>query len=91
MGHAFVISNMVDYGMDAQEALDCARVFFEGDTVSLETAVPEAVASALQAMGHVTSWRPDPWGGGQIVAMDHDNSALIGASDSRKDGLALGY
>jgi gamma-glutamyltranspeptidase/glutathione hydrolase len=91
MGHVFIISNMVDYGMDAQEALDCARVFFEGDTVSLETAVPEAVARGLQDMGHATSWRPDPWGGGQIVAIDHDNGVLIGASDSRKDGLALGY
>ena len=91
MGHVYIISNMVDYGMDAQEALDCARVFFEGDTVSLETGVPEAVASALQDMGHKVSRRPDPWGGGQIVAIDQDNGVLIGASDARKDGLALGY
>lgn len=90
-GHVYVISNMIDYGMDAQEALDCARVFFEGDTVSLETGVPEAVASALQGMGHKVSRRPDPWGGGQIVALDHDNGVLVGASDPRKDGLALGY
>jgi gamma-glutamyltranspeptidase/glutathione hydrolase len=32
-----------------------------------------------------------PWGGGQIVVMDRDNGVLIGASDGRKDGLALGY
>ena len=91
MGHAYVISNMVDYGMDSQEALDCARVFFEDGSVSLETGVPEAVAVGLQEMGHPISRRPEPWGGGQIVGIDYETGGLTGASDARKDGLALGY
>jgi gamma-glutamyltranspeptidase/glutathione hydrolase len=35
--------------------------------------------------------KPDPWGGGQMVVMDRENGVLIGASDPRKDGMALGY
>ena len=41
MGHVYVMSNMFDYGMDAQEALDCPRVFFEGDALLVEETVPE--------------------------------------------------
>ena len=43
MGHVYVMSNMFDYGMDPQEAIDCPRVFFEGDAIVVEESVPAAV------------------------------------------------
>jgi gamma-glutamyltranspeptidase/glutathione hydrolase len=91
IGHVYVMSNMFDYGMDPQEAVDCPRVFFDGDTVLVEEAVPADVAAGLEALGHRTARRSMPWGGAQIVVMDRDNGVLIGASDGRKDGLALGF
>jgi gamma-glutamyltranspeptidase/glutathione hydrolase len=66
-------------------------VFFDGDTVVVEESVPEPVAAGLRALGHRIATRRMPWGGAQIVLMDSDNGVLAGASDPRKDGLALGY
>jgi gamma-glutamyltranspeptidase/glutathione hydrolase len=91
MGHAYVLTNMLDFGMDPQEAIDCARVFFEGDELKVEESVPSATVEKLAAMGHRVSVRKEPWGGGQAVCIDHENGVLIGASDPRKDGCALGY
>jgi gamma-glutamyltranspeptidase/glutathione hydrolase len=91
MGHVYVMSNMFDYRMDPQEALDCPRVFFEGDTLLVEETVPEAVVTGLKRLGHRVATRAMPWGGGQIVVMDRVNGVLIGASDARKDGMAIGY
>ena len=91
MGHAYVISNIVDYGMDPQEAIDAPRVFFEGDTLAAEQGLSPVVIAGLEAMGHKIS-RPDaPWGGGQLVSIDPVTGVLTGASDPRKDGCALGY
>jgi gamma-glutamyltranspeptidase/glutathione hydrolase len=53
--------------------------------------VSEGVLDGLKAMGHPVAKRPDPWGGGQIIRFDHENGTLIGASDPRKDGMAIGY
>ena len=91
MGHVYVMTNMLDYGMDPQEALDTPRVFFEGQTLWCEESVPADVVNGLKAMGHPVAMRPDPWGGGQIIKFDHEQGTLTGASDARKDGLALGY
>jgi gamma-glutamyltranspeptidase/glutathione hydrolase len=91
MGHVYVITNIADYGMDPQEALDCPRAFFEGEEIVVEESVPAATAAGLKALGHRIRVRELPWGGGQIVAMDHASGILIGASDGRKDGMALGY
>ena len=91
MGHAYVLTNMLDFGMDPQEAIDCARVFFEGEELKVEESVPSATVEKLAAMGHRVSVRKEPWGGGQAVCIDHENGVLIGASDPRKDGCALGY
>ena len=70
MGHVYVMSNMFDYGMDAQEALDAPRVFFEGDALLVEEYVPADVVAGLEATA-ATAWQRAtmPWGGGQIV--DH--------------------
>jgi gamma-glutamyltranspeptidase/glutathione hydrolase len=91
MGHAYIISNLVDYGMDHQEAVDCPRAFFEGSETVVEEAVPGATLSGLKKLGHRIRQRDLPWGGAQVVAIDRDNGVLIGASDPRKDGMALGY
>lgn len=91
IGHVYVMSNMFDYGMDPQEALDGPRVFFEGDGLLAEESVPADVVAELQRMGHKVGRRPMPWGGGQIVMFDRANGTLIGASDPRKDGMAIGY
>jgi gamma-glutamyltranspeptidase/glutathione hydrolase len=91
IGHAYVMTNMLDYGMDPQEAIDCPRVFFEADDLVVEESVPSATVEVLRAMGHRIRVRSLPWGGGQAVLFDRDNGTLVGASDPRKDGLALGY
>jgi gamma-glutamyltranspeptidase / glutathione hydrolase len=91
IGHVYVMSNLADYGMDPQEAVDCPRAFFEGEEVVVEQSVPAATVAGLKALGHRVRQRELPWGGAQIVAIDRDRGVLIGASDGRKDGMALGY
>ena len=91
MGHAYVMTNMLDFGMDPQEAIDCPRVFFEGNELQVEESVPAATAERLAGMGHTVTVRDEPWGGGQAICFDHANGVMIGASDPRKDGCALGF
>jgi gamma-glutamyltranspeptidase/glutathione hydrolase len=91
MGHAHVISNIVDHGMDLQTAIDWPRAFFEGDKVEIENGVSDDAMTALRAMGHDVARRKLPHGGGQAIRIDWERGVLIGASDPRKDGLALGY
>jgi gamma-glutamyltranspeptidase/glutathione hydrolase len=91
MGHAHFISNIVDYGMDVQQALDDPRVFFEDEKTLVERGVAQAAIDGLKARGHDVNVRELPLGGGQAVRIDWDRGVLIGASDGRKDGCALGY
>lgn len=91
MGHAYVMTNVLDYGMDAQEAIDHPRAFFEDGTLGVEQSMPKSVYEGLAAAGHPVSWRDDPWGGGQAIQIDPATGVLIGASDPRKDGMAVGY
>ncbi len=90
-GQVHVLTNMLDYGMDPQVALDSPRVFFEKSTLSVEQSVPANVVQDLQNMGHQISTASEPWGGGQVIAIDRERDILIGGSDPRKDGVALGY
>ena len=91
LGHAHVIANIVDYGMDPQEAIDAPRVFFDAATLAAEQGVPAATIADLEAMGHRVIRPEAPWGGGQLVSIDTTTGVLTGASDPRKDGCALGY
>jgi len=91
MGHVYVMTNMFHYGMDPQQAIETPRVFFDGDTVLVEEAVPASVVAGLEQLGHRVAARAMPWGGAQAVVIDRESGVLIGASDHRKDGLALGY
>jgi gamma-glutamyltranspeptidase/glutathione hydrolase len=91
MGHVYAMTNIFHYGMDVQTAVDTPRVFFDGDAVLVEESVPEAVVAGLRQLGHEVSVRRMPWGGAQVIQIDRDRGVLVGASDPRKDGMALGY
>jgi gamma-glutamyltranspeptidase/glutathione hydrolase len=91
MGHAYFVSNLTDYGMDVQAAIDHPRLFQEGEQTMIEGGVPAAVADKLRAMGHTVATRKDPLGGGQAIAIDWERGVLIAGSDPRKDGSAAGY
>lgn len=90
MGHAYLLNNLLDYGLDIQQAIDCPRVFFEGSELLVEEGVPAATMTALAGRGHKVSIRTLPWGGAQAVEITRDG-VLIGGSDARKDGCAMGY
>jgi gamma-glutamyltranspeptidase/glutathione hydrolase len=91
MGHAWVTSNIVDYGMDVQVAIDMPRAFFEGEKTMVERGTPAEVIDGLKARGHDVAIRPLPLGGGQVIRIDWERGVLLGGSDHRKDGCALGY
>lgn len=91
-GHTHVITNMIDYGMDPQEALESPRVFWRPDeTLEIETTLNEEVYAGLATKGHEVAWTKAPHGGGQIIEIDHEAGVLIAGSDPRKDGCAMGY
>jgi gamma-glutamyltranspeptidase / glutathione hydrolase len=90
-GHVHLLGNMIDHGMDPQAALDCPRVFYEDGGVSAESGIPAETLEALQRFGHRTTQAEEPFGGGQCVQIDWDHGTLVGGSDPRKDGFALGF
>ena len=91
VGHASMLTNMLDYGLDVQAAIDLPRLFAWDGAVEVERGIPAEVAEGLARLGH----RPKPGdrahGGGQGIWIDRRRGVLIGGSDSRKDGCALGY
>ncbi len=91
MGHAQVVVNIIDYGMDPQAAIDMPRAFFESDLTEVENGIPAATREGLRARGHTVVPRPTPLGGGQAIRIDWQRGVLIGGSDPRKDGCALGF
>jgi gamma-glutamyltranspeptidase / glutathione hydrolase len=90
-GHAHVLSQMLDRGDDPQQASDRPRSFSIDGVLSLETTVAESVYADLTRRGHRTAWAPDPLGGYQAIWIDEARGVLLGGSDHRKDGMALGY
>ena len=91
IGHVYVMTNMLDYGMDVQEAIDHPRMFFEGGVVQYEAPLTGGIVDAMGKLGHQMALRGDPWGGAQAVEIDASRGILSGGSDARKDGCALGY
>ena len=96
-GHLQVLTNLVDYGMNPQTALDAPRFRVDergGIAVAIETGVPQKTRQSLAAMGHdvhpETTFTPG-FGSGDIIARDHESGVLWGAADPRKDGCAVGY
>ncbi|MEM6942967.1 MAG: gamma-glutamyltransferase family protein [Pseudomonadota bacterium] len=90
-GHVRLVSNLLDYGLDPQAAQDMARAFHDDGTTHLERGYDQKVREALTAKGHRIDTQDVPLGGSQAIWIDHDRGVLIGGSDPRKDGLALGY
>lgn len=89
-GHARFLSNLVDFGMDPQEAMDCPRIFPEGDVLTIEHGYAPDVKQTLADMGHTLGEPDRPIGGSQAIRI-HDNGFLEAGSDPRKDGCAIGY
>ncbi len=91
VGHAWTLASMFDHGLDPQEAMDLTRVFAYDGQVEIERGLSDATAQDLEARGHTLKRVDGPHGGGQAIWIDHANGTLVGGSDPRKDGLALGY
>lgn len=91
MGQTWFLSNMMDYGLDIQEALDLPRVFPYQGKVEIERGVPDETVRALAALGHDIVAAGRPHGGGQAIWIDEARGVLVGGSEPRKDGMALGY
>lgn len=93
MGHAHFLSKVFDYGMDIQEAIDLPRLFPkpDGTRVEAEQTLPVATAQELIRRGFDLVPPEDPIGGAQAIRIDWENGTLTGGSESRKDGIALGF
>lgn len=91
IGHTHVVTNLVDYGMDPQEALDAPRTFYEEGRILVEKTVPEAVREELGALGHQVEEAFAPFGGGQVALINWDEGSFSAGSEPRKDGCALAY
>ena len=103
-GHAQILINLIDFGMNLQEAGDAPRIQHDGSTepagqaaamddggeLDLETGFPYATVRALMRKGHSVRFADGPYGGYQAI-MVNPEGGYIGASESRKDGQAAGY
>ena len=89
-GHARFITNITDFGLSPQAAMDAPRCFADGDVLNVEDGYSDQVKSELSALGHNVQ-RPETAIGGSQAILLHENGLLEGGSDPRKDGCALGY
>ncbi len=94
-GHAQLLMNLIDFKMNLQEAVDAPRVrHIRNRDVYLEEGISGKTASGLREKGHRIIRVSPPVnqvGGGQAICLDRSQNVLLGASDRRKDGLALGF
>ncbi|MGH9798833.1 MAG: gamma-glutamyltransferase, partial [Blastocatellia bacterium] len=90
-GHAQVLLNLIDFGMDVQQAGEQARSRDFESGLALESAIGGDVRKALEAKGHKLTIAPGMFGGYQAIMIDPKSGALFGGSDPRKDGCAIGW
>jgi gamma-glutamyltranspeptidase/glutathione hydrolase len=104
-GHAQIVMNLVDFGMNLQEAGDAPRIHHDGSTdpagqltemtdggvLNLESGFDPITRRELTRMGHRVQETIGIFGGYQAIARDPENRVYYGASESRKDGQAAGY
>jgi gamma-glutamyltranspeptidase/glutathione hydrolase len=102
-GHVQILCNIIDFGMNLQEAGDAARFrhsgssqptgerMRDGGSVALESAVPTEAKRGLVQRGHKVRFESGGFGGYQAIMYDARRDIYIGASESRKDGQAAGY
>jgi gamma-glutamyltranspeptidase/glutathione hydrolase len=104
LGHVQIVMNMIDFGMNAQEAGDAPRIahtgsseptgerISDGGVIMLETGFPEGLVRDLMKMGHRVRWALDgEFGGYQGIVRNPATGVYAGASESRKDGQSAGY
>jgi len=91
MGQSYVLGNLLHYGMDPQEAVDSPRYFPNCGRVEVERGISAPLRAGLSDLGHEVVALEKPHGGGQVIVIDRARGVLIGGSDPRKDGCALGY
>ncbi len=90
-GHAHVLSALYTYGWGLQEACDAPRYLPRGELVEVESGIDASLRAALRELGHRPVPAAQPHGGAQLIAVDWQEGIYSGASDPRKDGLALGF
>ncbi|MGH8495901.1 MAG: gamma-glutamyltransferase family protein, partial [Gammaproteobacteria bacterium] len=102
-GHVQILVNLIDFGMNLQEAGDAPRIrhsgssqptggtMTDGGIVYLESGFSQTTREGLGKRGHRLSEEASAFGGYQAILRDHDNGIYVGASESRKDGHAAGY
>ena len=102
-GHAQIVMNLIDFGMNLQEAGDAPRIqhggssqptgeeMTNGGILYLETGINYEVIRELAKMGHKVQFNIGGYGGYQAIMWDNENKVYYGASESRKDGQAAGY
>ncbi len=102
-GHAQIVVNLVDFGMNLQVAGDAPRIYHEGSSeptgevmtdggiVNLESGFSFETINALMSRGHKIQFNKGGYGGYQAIMWDDKNKVYFGASESRKDGQAAGY
>ncbi len=103
-GHAQIIVNMLDFGMTVQDAGDAARFHHtgsteptwqgrmqDGGTLELESGITPAVYRELELRGHTLRITSGPFGGYQAIWRDPQTGVYWGATEMRKDGIAIGY
>jgi len=103
MGHVQIVMNLIDYGMNLQEAGDAPRISHSGSSsptgdhvtgtgeISLESGFPYATIRKLMSMGHKIVYEKGIYGGYQAIMYDAKRKIYFGASESRKDGQAAAY
>ncbi|MDF1854588.1 gamma-glutamyltransferase family protein [Pseudooceanicola sp.] len=89
-GHARFVSNLRDFGLDPQAAIDAPRCFAEDGVLKLERGYSAETAQGLADLGHVVETSQDAIGGAQAILIRPDG-VLVAGSDARKDGCAIGY
>ena len=90
-GHVQVLLNLLEFGMNIQEAGEAARFRHSAAGLALESAIPAAARFGLAARGHDTVSEVGTFGGFQGILFDRARGVMMGGSDPRKDGLAIGY
>jgi gamma-glutamyltranspeptidase/glutathione hydrolase len=90
-GHVQVLLNLIDFGMNVQEAGEAARFRHSAAGLALESLIPADARAGLTSRGHAIIATPGVFGGFQGILFDHKTGVMMGGSDPRKDGQAVGY
>jgi gamma-glutamyltranspeptidase/glutathione hydrolase len=103
-GHVQIVVNMIDFGMNVQQAGDAARLRHLGSAsptgeppaagggaVAVESTIPAETIHELISRGHSVVFSPGSFGGYQGILIDWEHGTLHGGTDPRKDGAAVGY